>query len=85
MREPYFIAELCETAQNDIRERLEAVGCEDIEDAMCDKINIIVPILEEAEQDKFCEALSWINDDGLFDYLLQSFYDAQIERRRWYV
>ena len=81
----YFIRQLCETAQEDIRSRLEALDVEDIETAMDEKIDTMLACIEEAEQDKFCESLVWINDDDLFDRLLQEFYESQIERRRWYV
>ena len=83
-----FIRQLCESAQNDIRSRLEALGDstdEEIEEAMDDKIDIIIPAIEEAEQDRFCESINWMNDDDWFDRLLQEFYNAQCERRRWYV
>lgn len=83
----YFIAELDRKAQLDIRNRLnnlkrnydEAI---DVDSAMEDKINIIVPIIEEQEQDLFESGLRWLDDDELFDYLLQVFYDAQLERRK---
>lgn len=81
-----FIKELNEIAQKDIRARLEALPDEiDIEEAMNDKIDTMIPLIREAEQDRFCESLTWLNDDVLFERLLQEFYQSQLERERWYV
>ena len=83
----YFITQLESNAQLDIRNRLENLQENydesiDVDSAMEDKVNVIVPIIEEQEQELFENGLRWLDDDGLYDFLSKEFCDAQLERRK---
>lgn len=85
----YFIAELDERAQTDIRKRFEALkGCfdlftdEDIDKALDDKVNIVVPNLEWQEYLYFDLSLEWIDDVDFIRTLLNKLDEWQRERRK---
>lgn len=84
---PVFICQLREEAQADIKRRLETIT-EDpntVEMAMSDKLNIVLDIIEDVEQGKLDLALSWVDDDRLYDSMLQTLWNYQVEKRRWYL
>ncbi len=85
----YFIAELDERAQLDIRNRLETIKRYkepylEVDTAMEDKINIIVPELEWQEWLFFDSSLDWIDDEEFRQHLLDEYSDWQKERRKMF-
>ena len=83
-----FIAQLSEEAQKDIRLRLEKLKTfgdmtdEDIETAMDDKINIIVPNIEWEEWKNYSYELeTYVNDDRIHQHMLDEFALYQEFRR----
>lgn len=83
---PLFINQLSEKAQLDIRNRLVAldptVTEKQLDENMCEKINILVPVIEDEERIKFEDALNWLDDDELYYMLFQDLVNTQLERRK---
>lgn len=87
---PRFICELDEKAQLDIKNRLEnlkqtfgAITTEDIERALEEKINIVIPEIEWQEWSHFdYELRAYIDDEAVVQEFLRLFNEYQKQRRK---
>lgn len=89
---PRFITQLDETAQADIRKRLEVlkntfgdITDESIEEAMSDKINVTIPNIEWQEWLHYSYDLElYVDDNATYQNMLDEFSKYQENRRKKY-